>query len=441
MFVRIIKVSIYLIIYSSFVTGPVCAEEQLYDIRQVVSAHEFNLRGELVNIAIAPANPDIISFESIEDGNLHRLWWFDLKSKQLVQVSPRDIADNDYYWYAQSDRDINWCPVEIDGKNWFLFVSSGVEGQENIYLGNTQDNRYLRLTSGNFVDHHPRWSPDGKNFVYVSSRSGNGDIYLVDTVDDLIEQFEREIEEGAESREIVIKGISSGENHIRITDNPGMDSFPDWSPDGRYIVYQGLVLSDDILNMDLFLLDMKDLSPAPINITENPGRDAIQPKWSYDQRSIAYYVSPAGRNGDVSATAHLAYIELQSDSLTGEITPYDTIGIIDANIRRNNNTGPLWGPGSRSLLYVKGEGNNTPLLLYTFVHAGDTSEVKTIRESRFDIIHREIAGYISSDHAMVAYLTYEEQDYRIYTARPCGSVLSRRSHDVYVKPAVRTNSN
>ncbi len=423
-----------------YVSGLVCAEERLYDIRQVVSAHEYNLRGELVNIAISPANPDIISFESIEDGNLHRLWWFDLDSQDLVQVSPRTTTNNEYFWYAQSDRDINWCPVKINGKNWFLFVSSGIEGEENIYLGNTRDYHYLRLTSGNYVDHHPRWSPDGESFVYVSSRSGNGDIYLVNNVGELIEIFEREIDEAPEFREIVIEGISSGKDHIRITDNPGMDSYPDWSPDGRYIVYQGLIRSDDMLNLDLFLLDMKNISAAPINITENPGHDTIQPKWSYDQNSIAYYVSPAGRGRDVPASVHLAYIELQSDSLTGEITSFSARGTIDANIRRNNNAGPLWGPGSRSLLYVKGDGNYTPVLMYKMTQYDDTTKALTLRESRLDIIHREIAGYISPENSLVAYLTFEEQDYRIYTARPCGGALSRNSYDVYVKPEVDSHS-
>ncbi len=440
MFVSILKICLYLITVSLYIAGAIYANEQLNDIRKVVSAREYHLRGELVNIAISPVNPDIISFESIEDGNLHRLWWFDLDSQDLVQITPRTVSNNEFFWYAQSDRDINWCPVKINGKNWFLFVSSGIEGEENIYLGNTQDNYFLRLTSGRYVDHHPRWSPDGESFVYVSSRSGNGDIYLVNNVRELIERFEQEIDERPEFREIVIEEISSGRHHIRITDNPGMDSFPDWSPDGRYIVYQGLIRSDDILNLDLFLLDMKNISAPPVNITENPEHDAIQPKWSYDRQSIAYYVSPAGRGGDIPATVHLAYIDMESDTVTGEIISFSGKGTIDANIRRNNNTGPLWGPGSRSLLYVKSEGNFTPVLMYRLSQCNDTTNVSTLRESRLDIIHREIAGYISPENALVAYLTYEEQDYRIYTARPCGGALIRKSYDVYISPEVSTNS-
>ncbi|GEM_PF-1585040 len=435
-YVGIHKFRICIVLWALLITTSLDAQEQLHDIQQVASASDFNLRGELVNIAISPADPNLISFESIEGGNLHRLWWLDVNTKHLEQITPRSPDNDDVYWGAKADRDIDWAPVKINGKIWFLFVSSGLEGQENIYLGNTEDKQYLRLTSSNFVDHHPRWSPDGKYFVYVSSRRGSGDIYLVDDVEDLINRFERAIRQDPESREIVIEGLSSGEQHIRLTENPRMDTFPDWSPDGRYLVYQGLIRSGDMLHMDLFLLDLHNRSAEPINLTQNPQYDAIQPKWSYDQNNVAFYVSPAGYAGDAPSTVHLSYVEIRGDTATGEINSFVTKGTIDANIRRNNNTGPLWGPGSRSLLYVKGEGNYTPILMYNTT-GGSSYDSQVIRESRFDIIHREIAGQVSSDGAMVAYLTYEDQDYRIYTARPGGGILSRRLHDVYVKPIER----
>lgn len=425
------------VVFAMIAAFPAGAQEQLHDISMVASARDFNLRGELINIAISPVNPDVISFESIEGGNFHRLWWFDTRTRELKQITPRAGNSSESYWSAQSDRNISWSPKEIDGKNWFLFVSSGHDGQENIYLGNTDSEQYLRLTSSRFVDHHPRWSPDGKSFVYVSSRSGSGNIYFVDNVEDLITRFEREAGQNPAAREIIIDGISSGKHHIRLTDNPEMDTFPDWSPDGRYIVYQGLNRTNGMLNMDLFLLDMHDRGSAPINLTQNPQQDAIQPRWSYDRNYIAYYASPAGRGGEAPSTVRLSFVEVRGDTATGKISSFVTRGTIDNNIRRNNTDGPLWGPGSRSLLYVKGEGNYTPILLYNTTRSGTVNEAQVLRESRFDIIHREIAGHISGNGATVAYLTYEDQDYRIYKARPGGGVLARRLHDVYVQPVDR----
>lgn len=432
---KLIAVLVLCVVY---VNLPLTSQEQLYEVRLVASASEFNLRGELVNIAISPVDPNVISFESIEGGNLHRLWWYNTQTRQLRQVTPRnEVADDPYWWGARSDRSINWCPIPINGKNWFLFVSSGLDGQENIYLGNTTDEYYLRLTSSASVDHHPRWAPDANSFVYVSSRSGAGDIYMVNNMQDIIGRFEQAVSRKPENRELVIEGISSGQGHVRLTHSPDMDSFPDWSPSGRYIVYQGLHRLNGLLNLDLFLLDVTDLSKPPINLTHNPWQDAIQPKWSYDQNSIAFYASPAGGGDGVPIHVYLSYIEIQRDAETDELISFATQGTIDVNIRRNNNTGPLWGPGSRSILYVKAEGSHTPILMYEKGSRRGINEGIVLRESRLDVIHREIAGHIAYDGAVVAFITYEDQDYKIYKARPGGGILSRRLQDIYVEPSVR----
>jgi Tol biopolymer transport system component len=438
---RLTNTIIYCAVAAALFAASLKAQEQLHDIELVVSASKLNLRGELVNIAISPVDQHVISFESVEGGNLHRLWWYDLRRRSVHQISPREEESDAWYMEAQSDRSINWCPVPINGKNWFIFVSSGTDGRENLYLGNTTDRYYLQLTSSGSVDHHPRWSPDGRRFVYVSSRTGSGDIYLVENVRSIIRRFERQVESRPTDRVIVIDGMSSGERHRRMTVSPEMDSYPDWSPDGRYIVYQGLHRSNGVLNMDLFLIDLENSSGGPINLTENPWQDAIQPKWSYNQEYIAFYASPAGSgNGsgmEMPTSVYLSYIEIQTDPATGEIRSFATQGTIDVNIRRNNNDGPLWGPGSRSLLYVKGDGSNTPILLFKTQGTERPEQGRILKESRFDIIHREIAGFISTDRAIVAFLTFEDQDYNIYIARPGGGVLSRRLHDVYLQPIPR----
>jgi Tol biopolymer transport system component len=436
--VKINMMCIRYVIFTILTSLVLNAQEQLHDVHLVVSARDLNLRGELINISISPVAPHIISFESVEGGNMHRLWWYDIRAQHLEQVTPRPGEEDDTYWNAQSDRNVNWCPVEINGKNWFLFVSSGLDGQENIYLGNTGSRQYLRLTGSASVDHHPRWAPDGNSFVYVSSRSGSGDIYLVNNVKDLIRRFERIARQSPQMREIVIEGLIAGENTIRLTENPEMDTFPDWSPDGRFIVYQGLNRVDDILNMDLFLIDLHQSSPKPVNILRNPQVDAIQPRWSYDQNYIAFYASPSGGEGEVPFHVFLSYIELNADTATGKINSSASRGNVDVNIRRNSITGPLWGPGSRSLLYVKGEGSYTPILMYSTMRSSNAMEAHVLRDARFDVINREIAGYISRERAMVIFLTYEDQDYRIYRARPGGGILTRRLNDVYLQPIERT---
>jgi Tol biopolymer transport system component len=54
------------------------------------------------------------------------------------------------------------------------------------------------------------WSPDGREIVFYSSRSGNWDVWIAPS-------------EGGEARQL--------------TTGPAADRFPAWSPDGRWILF------------------------------------------------------------------------------------------------------------------------------------------------------------------------------------------------------------
>ncbi len=67
-----------------------------------------------------------------------------------------------------------------------------------------------RLTSGMAHDMQPRWSPDGKQVVFVSDRSGDENVWLVSS-------------SGGEPRP-----LTSGDDMVYFS--------PDWTPDGNYVV-------------------------------------------------------------------------------------------------------------------------------------------------------------------------------------------------------------
>jgi len=87
------------------------------------------------------------------------------------------------------------------------------DGSQDIYLIediNLKHLKPIRLTQHPAPDFHPRWSPDGKNIVFVSRRDGNDEIYIMD--------------------------ITSGEIE-RLTHNPARDLEPAWSSEGRKIAF------------------------------------------------------------------------------------------------------------------------------------------------------------------------------------------------------------
>ena len=78
-----------------------------------------------------------------------------------------------------------------------------------------------QITSGDFDDSEPAWSPDGKSLAFTSNRSApdpdatyNSDIWIV-----------------------AADNTDKGAHPTQVTTNPGSDSSPAWSPDGKWIAY------------------------------------------------------------------------------------------------------------------------------------------------------------------------------------------------------------
>src|SRR6185503_764601 len=78
------------------------------------------------------------------------------------------------------------------------------------------DNDPIQLTSaGENTD--PNWSPDGEKIVFVSSRNGTRDIYVMN---------------------------ADGTGQTRLTTDPEWDADPAWSPDGTRIVFTSVRSGD-----------------------------------------------------------------------------------------------------------------------------------------------------------------------------------------------------
>lgn len=84
-------------------------------------------------------------------------------------------------------------------------------GRVKIYTIDLASGAIASLTRvGDWSDEQPRWSPDGSKIAFRSSRSGSGNLYLMDP---------------------------DGRNVTRLTSHAGNDFDPSWLPDGQSLVF------------------------------------------------------------------------------------------------------------------------------------------------------------------------------------------------------------
>jgi Tol biopolymer transport system component len=80
---------------------------------------------------------------------------------------------------------------------------------------------------------------------------------------------------------------ADGSGPTRLTDDPAEDTWPDLSPNGRYVAFA----SNRTGNREIFVLDLRDRTLA--NVSNSPADDNW-PRWSPSGRQIAFHSNRAG---------------------------------------------------------------------------------------------------------------------------------------------------
>ena len=130
-----------------------------------------------------------------------------------------------------------------------------------------------QITSGPQDDSWPRWSPDGKQILFVSNRTGDQDA----------------------NRNTDILAVSAeGGEPKKLTSNPGGDENPEWSPDGKWIVYQTTV-KPDLMWYEVPKCALIQSSGGDAKIlTAELDRYCIYPTFAPDSKSIYFLLEDSG---------------------------------------------------------------------------------------------------------------------------------------------------
>jgi dipeptidyl aminopeptidase/acylaminoacyl peptidase len=150
--------------------------------------------------------------------------------------------------------------------------------REHLYVFDLASKRLTQITSGDFDDSDPAWSPDGKSLAFTSNRSTpdpdrnyNSDIWVV-----------------------AADNSDKGAHPTQVTTNLGADRSPTWSPDGKWIAY---VTQTDVKAM---IYATHHLAIAPSSggaakvLTAAFDRSVRRPRFSADGAAIYFIADDDG---------------------------------------------------------------------------------------------------------------------------------------------------
>ena len=277
--------------------------------------------------------------------------------------------------------------VSPDGKK-FIFISSRDLFSIEMFLGDPKTGKMTKKITKTAIDSHFQsiqfinsagsWDGDGSRFVFGAVSEGKPVLAFLD----------------AEGRKVVdeIKFPALGE----ILN-------PTWSPDGKRIAFSGL--TGGYTDLYIYNLETKDLQ----NLTNDPFGD-VHPAWSPDGRWIAFvterYSSQLATNGLIIGTYDLAI----ADPNTGDIRKLDVL----AGSRKIN---PQWASDSKSLYFIS-DRNGISNIYRTDVATGAASQVTNLYTGIGGISNLSPALTIASKSNDIYYSAYDEGSYSIYALEP-----------------------
>jgi len=165
----------------------------------------------------------------------------------------------------------------------------------HLYVLDLATKNLTQITSGDYDDAHPAWSPDSSLLAFASNRSKpdpdrtyNTDIW------------------------VVAANTDKGAQLTQVTTNPGDDDVPSWSPDGKLITYTTQ------LDPRLFQYATHHVGVSPATggaagvLTQSFDRNATEPRFSADGTSI-YFI------GDDDGTQNLCRVSANGGQVTRAI--------------------------------------------------------------------------------------------------------------------------
>ena len=200
-----------------------------------------------------------------------------------------------------------------DGTHIAVSHNGEGDGQSRIYVLPITGGAPKKITE-NAPSYLHGWSPDGKTLCYCANRGGNYDVYTIPV---------------------------AGGDETRLTDAPGLDDGPEYSPCGHFIWFNSVRTG----LMQVFRMDRDGQNQVPM--THHTDKNSWFPHVSPDGKKVLYI---AYRKGDVDAGDHPAdkNVELRLMDADGQ-NDHAIAHLFGGQGTLNVNA---WAPDSRHAAFV-----------------------------------------------------------------------------------------
>ena len=237
-----------------------------------------------------------------------QVFTLDLRGGEGVQLTNVEPGVEAYEWSPDGKRLVlvirDPAPKEETPGPWVidrLQFKDDYEGYLNrlrahLYVFDIETKATVQITSGDYEDYAPAWSPDGTLIAFASNRTEepdanyNSDIWLVNP-----------------------DSPHEKQDPVRVTTNPGSDDGPIWHPDGErlaYITTTGDEIPVYYLQTQLAIIRIGD--DEPVVLTESLDRKLYQPYFAPDGGSVYVLLEDWGQ-------VHLAAVSIEDGSLSRPI--------------------------------------------------------------------------------------------------------------------------
>lgn len=385
--------------------------------------------GILLNPSFSPNSVTVFSYIRqleddryiyIYDGNTRKTWEVALNSGGggLTIGQDRYQAQTSNY-----NADLDWRPSLYGGEQWFAFVSSGVNDNHDIYLGKIGSSEFVRVTTNKDIDNSPRWSPDGKSLAFISTRTGNGDVYLI-----------RDIEKAMGS------GDGTKVTPELLTDTPkSQEAYLSWNPNpeanllafSRSVVLPGR----QARSFQIIVYSLRGpVEQREYQVSKNNAPvDYTRPIWNPWNDTQLMYVGQSTVDEDAKANIYLSEIswDQESKTLKGSTLKGNTSEVFKG-VRLTGGIYARWLVGGKVILTQRDDPQNSNPVFSINV---DQWKRKMLGSANyFRELHQRYPAISSFDasRSVLLFATQEGKSFKIFGSKFDGNGLDRRAEPLFL---------